>query len=159
MLPRTLKTRAIGALLAVTFAVGACSPSSGTATNPPPTVSSSADITPSSAATAATATATPAATADVATSIIVRDFKLEPSSVSITAAAAAGFEVTNAGPTVHNVKIRDQAGAVLFGSRNLREGESEIVVHSIAPGTYILFCSLPGHESLGIKGRLTVTAP
>ena len=24
------------------------------------------------------------------------------------------------------------------------------------PGAYILFCSLPGHESLGIKGKLIV---
>lgn len=90
--------------------------------------------------------------------IVVRDFELDPASVSVAGDTIA-FEVRNEGPTVHNVKVRDQAGITLFGSRDLREGESETVMHEIAPGTYDLYCSLPGHESLGIKGTLTVAAP
>jgi plastocyanin len=98
------------------------------------------------------------ASADVAASIRVLDFKLDPATLSVTGTTLA-LSVANAGPTVHNVTVRDAAGTVLFGSKDLREGEAETIVHAIAPGTYVLFCSLPGHESLGVKGTLTVTAP
>ena len=104
------------------------------------------------------ATGTPAASPDVSATIQVLDFKLNPSTLTVTGTTLA-LAVTNAGPTVHNVTVRDAAGTVLFGGRDLREGESETVTHAIAPGTYVLFCSLAGHESLGIKGTLIVTAP
>jgi plastocyanin len=103
------------------------------------------------------ATAAPAS-ADASATINVLDFKLDPAALSVTGTTLS-LAVTNAGPTVHNVTVRDAAGNVLFGTKDLREGESETVTHAIAPGTYVLFCSLPGHESLGVKGTLTVTAP
>ena len=105
-----------------------------------------------------TGTGAPAVSPDVSATIQVLDFKLDPSSLSVTGTTLA-LAVTNAGPTVHNVTVRDAAGTVLFGSKDLREGESETVTHAIAPGTYVLFCSLAGHESLGIKGTLTVSSP
>ena len=42
-------------------------------------------------------------------------------------------------------------------TRDLKRGETQTVSADIAPGTYTTFCSLPGHESLGVKGTLTVT--
>lgn len=108
---------------------------------------------------AGTATSGPAATsASDATPIGVRDFTLDPGTLTVTGTTVA-LAVTNEGPTIHNVKVRDESGTVLFGSRELREGESETVTSEVAPGSYVLFCSLPGHESLGIKGTLTVSAP
>ncbi len=98
------------------------------------------------------------ASPDVSATIHVLDFKLDPSALSVTGTVLS-LAVTNDGPTVHNVTVRDSAGTVLFGTQDLRTNESATLVHSIAPGTYTLFCSLPGHESLGIKGTLTVTAP
>ena len=64
--------------------------------------------------------------------------------------------VTNDGPTVHNVKVRDEAGTILLETKDLREGESETVSADIPAGSYVMFCSLPGHESLGTKGTLEV---
>ncbi len=104
------------------------------------------------------ATGTPAVSPDVSATVQVLDFKLNPSTVTVTGTTLA-LAVMNAGPTVHNVTVRDAAGTVLFGSKDLREGESETVTHDITPGTYVLFCSLAGHESLGIKGTLIVSAP
>ena len=75
----------------------------------------------------------------------------------MVAAGPVSLDVTNTGPTVHNVAIRDDAGAALGTTADLREGESETLVVDLPAGSYILFCSLPGHESLGIKGTLTVT--
>jgi Copper binding proteins, plastocyanin/azurin family. len=46
---------------------------------------------------------------------------------------------------------------VKFATRDLRPGETETISGTLTPGSYVTFCSLPGHESLGIKGTLTVT--
>lgn len=86
--------------------------------------------------------------------VIVRDFTLDP--IDVTSGTAVSLAVTNEGPTLHNVAIRDEAGTELASTADLREGESETLTADLAPGTYTLFCSLPGHESLGIKGTLTV---
>jgi plastocyanin len=137
-----LLTAALGSLLAV---VG-CSPSTDS-----PTAGTSATSTP---AVASPAAGSPA----VAVDIEVLDFSLDPDAVSVTGPAVS-LAVTNAGPTVHNVKVREGSGTVIFGTRDLRQGESETATNDLAPGTYVLFCSLPGHESLGITGSLTVTAP
>ena len=68
------------------------------------------------------------------------------------------FQVTNAGPTPHNLTVRDGSGVVLGASVDLSTGEADTLTITFpGPGTYITFCSLPGHESLGIKGTLTVT--
>lgn len=132
--------RFIPAIGLVILIVTACTPAPGAATSAPSVGDG------------------PAPSADVVANIKVLDFKLEPSTVTVSGTTLA-LAVSNAGPTIHNVTVRDAAGNVLFGTRDLGEGEAETVTHAIAPGTYVLFCSLPGHESLGIKGTLTVTAP
>ena len=138
-------TVALGGVLAV----AACTP----ATTP-----STANPTEAGPAATSPAATSPAATTAAGMPIIVRDFELDPATVSVTGTTVA-LAVTNDGPTIHNVKVRDGAGTVLFGTRDLREGESESIEKDMAPGEYVLFCSLAGHESLGIKGTLTVSAP
>lgn len=137
-----LLTAALGCLATI----AACTPSTGG-----PTAGTSATPTPAAASNPA---------GSPATSIVleVLDFTLDPDVVSVTGTAVS-LAVTNGGPTVHNVTVREGSGTVLFGTRDLREGESETVTNDLAPGTYVLFCSLPGHESLGISGTLTMTAP
>ena len=138
--------------LASMLVLGACTPSNGS-------TSSAGSPTAGIPSTGPAVTSGPAATtAQDATALEVRDFTLDPLTVSVTASTVV-LAVTNDGPTVHNVMVRDAAGTVLFGTRDLREGESETVSGTVQPGTYVLFCSLPGHESLGIKGTLTVAAP
>lgn len=138
---------AIGGLLALV----ACTPS----TTSPPTGAPSTGVPATADNPVATA---PAASGSAGTAIHVRDFALDPSSLSIPAGTVT-LAVTNAGPTVHNVKIRDGAGEVLFGTADLREGEFESITGTLRPGEYVMFCSLAGHESLGITGPLTVAAP
>lgn len=101
--------------------------------------------------------ATTAATSapSAATAITVKDFTLDPKDIRVQ--GSVSLAVTNAGPTVHNIAIRDAAGAVVATTRDLKPGESETIAPRLAAGTYTLFCSLPGHESLGIKGTLTVS--
>ncbi|MBA2717627.1 MAG: cupredoxin domain-containing protein [Chloroflexi bacterium] len=89
------------------------------------------------------------------TPVTVKDFSLDPKDVTIQGAGA--LAVTNAGPTVHNIAIRDGAGKVVATTKELKTGEAESLTVDLPAGAYTLFCSLPGHESLGIKGTLTVT--
>jgi plastocyanin len=131
-----------------------CTGSSGGTANP-----ASAAPATTSAPASATGGASPMSSSDTAgTPVGVRDFTLDPLTVSV-AGPNVVLDVSNSGPTVHNVTIRDASGKVLGFTPDLREGESATLTASLAPGTYVLFCSLPGHESLGIKGTLAVTAP
>jgi uncharacterized cupredoxin-like copper-binding protein len=89
------------------------------------------------------------------TAVHVRDFSLDPKDVTVQ--GTVSLAVTNDGPTIHNVSIRDASGNVVGATKDLKPGQSETLTVGIPAGSYILFCSLPGHESLGIKGTVTVT--
>ena len=136
-----LRTMAASSILLL--AIAGCGGSSSGPQGAPPT------------ATAASAAPAGSAVAGNPTPITVKDFSLDPKDVTVAGQASLG--VTNAGPTVHNVSIRDASGTVLAATKDLRPGQSEVLSFDIPAGTYTLFCSLPGHESLGIKGTLTVT--
>ncbi len=138
-----MKTLVATSILAL--AVVACG---GSGTTAAPTSGTAASPAPAS-------TAPSAASAAASTAVIVKDFTLDPLDVAV--AGTVSLAVTNDGPTVHNVAIRDDAGAVLGTTADLKEGESETLTVEIPAGSYILFCTLPGHESLGIKGTLTVS--
>lgn len=108
-------------------------------------------------AAATTPNPTPAASSAAApeTPVSVKDFALDPSALNVPEGSA--LAVTNAGPTIHNVTIRDSSGTALAATKDLRQGESDVLPLALPAGTYTLFCSLPGHESLGIKGTLTIS--
>jgi uncharacterized cupredoxin-like copper-binding protein len=53
------------------------------------------------------------------------------------------------------------AGAVAIAAavghtRTLDPGQPAALALDLAAGTYTTFCSLPGHESLGMRGMVTV---
>ena len=98
------------------------------------------------------------ATAAEALSVTVADFMIDPPALEATGATVT-VDVTNDGPTPHNFTVRDESGAVVMATADLSRGESETVSAELEPGEYTTFCSLAGHESLGMAGTLTVTAP
>ena len=136
-----LKTFAAGTLLVL--ALAACG-------------SSAATSSPTGASATPLASAPPAAAAPTnATPITVRDFKFDTPDVAITGTVV--LAVTNAGPTIHDLTIRDDAGKVLGETADLKSNTSETLTVDLPAGRYTIFCAVPGHESLGIKGTLTVT--
>lgn len=140
-----MKTFLSATILAL--AIAACG-GTGTSTAP-----STAPTDAATSAPSADASLEPGAASDGQV-VIVKDMTLDP--IDVTSETAVALAVTNDGPTLHNIAIRDDAGELLGTTRDLKEGESETLTVELEPGRYILFCSLPGHESLGIKGTLTV---
>ncbi len=91
-----------------------------------------------------------------AISVTVSDFMIEPNDFEATGPTVT-VEATNDGPTPHNFSVRDESGAELMATADLGTGESETVSAELEPGEYTIYCSLPGHESLGMIGTLTVS--
>ncbi|MBN4047553.1 multicopper oxidase domain-containing protein [Acidimicrobiaceae bacterium AH-315-P05] len=61
---------------------------------------------------------------------------------------------TNKGGVVHNVAVRELG----IASEDLNPGRSGVLELSrLDPGTYTVFCDIPGHETAGMKATLTVT--
>jgi plastocyanin len=90
-----------------------------------------------------------------AIAVTVADFMIEPSSFE-TSGPTVTIEATNDGPTPHNFTVRDGAGEIVMATQDLSSGESETISAELDPGEYTIFCSLAGHESLGMSGTLTV---
>jgi plastocyanin len=90
--------------------------------------------------------------------VTLMDFHLDPPVIE-AAGTTLTFDVVNRGPTPHNLTIRDASGTVLGATPDLSRGQTaQLVLTLPGPGTYVTFCSLPGHESLGVVGELIVTA-
>ena len=85
------------------------------------------------------------------------DFALSPDPL-IASSERIELLVVNDGITPHNLSIRDDAGVLLAATPDLSQHESAPLSATLpGSGTYEMFCSLPGHESLGLKGELIVT--
>ena len=97
-------------------------------------------------------------TPEAGLAVSVADFMIDPAEAEIVGPTIT-ISVTNDGPTPHNLTVRDAAGAVVMGTEDLSVGDSETITAELEPGDYTIFCALPGHESLGMSGPLTVTAP
>ncbi|MEZ4595613.1 MAG: cupredoxin domain-containing protein [Chloroflexota bacterium] len=89
--------------------------------------------------------------------VTLADFTITPATIDATGTTIT-FDVVNDGPTPHNMTVRDDTGTVLGATSDLTTGGTETLTITVpGPGTYITFCSLPGHEALGLKGVLVVT--
>ncbi|HEU5371521.1 MAG TPA: plastocyanin/azurin family copper-binding protein [Gaiellaceae bacterium] len=63
--------------------------------------------------------------------------------------------MTNPAPMPHNVAIRGK-GVKVVGKIVMAGGKS-VVTATLKRGTYVFYCSVPGHEQAGMKGKLVVT--
>lgn len=78
----------------------------------------------------------------------------DPSSLEVDAGEPVNLAVTNVGQVFHDLTIADLDLQVEVGS-----GETTTVGLEVdEPGVYEFYCSVPGHASAGMRGRLTVVA-
>jgi plastocyanin len=89
--------------------------------------------------------------------VTMTDYKFAPSTIT-HASGNIVFWLVNSGTTQHDMAIRDSSSKTIAQSELVSAGDTfEFDVNAIAAGTYTFFCTQPGHESLGMKGTLTVT--
>jgi uncharacterized cupredoxin-like copper-binding protein len=65
------------------------------------------------------------------------------------------FEVKNEGHVPHNLVV--DGNGVHQSTKNLNGGQSEPLRVDLKPGTYDLYCSIPGHKQAGMDLKLTVS--
>ena len=91
------------------------------------------------------------------TKVTLSEFKFEPSSLTV-AHGKVVFWLVNSGSVAHDLAIRDSSGNRIAVSELLAAGDTkEFDVSNIDAGSYVIFCTQPGHEGSGMKGTLTVT--
>jgi manganese oxidase len=129
---------AVVAVVALVLAGGALITSARGGSSPAP-----------AAASAANATADAGAPSSV--TVELSEFAIDPA--SITVAAGGVLEVTNRGVAEHDLAVigTDVATPMLQGG-----DDATLDLSSLAPGTYDIHCSVPGHEAGGMKGTLTI---
>lgn len=60
----------------------------------------------------------------------------------------------NASPLPHNLTIAQ--GTTVLSATPTFQGAAKTLTLKLAPGTYVFYCSVPGHRQAGMEGKLTV---
>jgi uncharacterized cupredoxin-like copper-binding protein len=112
--------------------------SSGQAAAPPP---------PTSTAAKSSTTAKPQATKVAVTET---EFKIAAASTSFKAGQIT-FQVKNAGKIPHDLAVKGTSDK----TKLIQAGGSAELTVTLKPGTYELYCTVPGHEAAGMKQNIT----
>jgi plastocyanin len=141
----TTKPAIIASLgMAAALALGACGGGDeGATAKPAPTTATPATATP--------AASDPAATA-AALSIEAREFSLSPGDLH-AAAGSVAIQYKNAGAIQHTLVIDGVPG---FKLDVPKAGDVDTATVKLEPGTYTLYCDIPGHRGAGMEDHLTV---
>jgi uncharacterized cupredoxin-like copper-binding protein len=101
-------------------------------------------------------TAPPATTttaAPKAVQVSETEFKIKLPETALAAGSYA-FDVKNDGQAPHDLVVK--GAGVDERTKTLNAGESATLTVDLKPGTYELYCSLPGHKQAGMDLKLTV---
>src|SRR5205823_3826821 len=109
------------------------------ATAPPPQTSTTAGTT--------TAAATPQATT---VAVDETEFKITTASTSFKAGQIT-FQAKNVGKIPHDLAIKQRG----YKLKLIQPGGSAELTVTLKPGTYELYCTVPGHEVAGMKQNIT----
>jgi plastocyanin len=86
------------------------------------------------------------------------EYKLTLSRTQVSAGRTT-IELIDGGQDEHNLHIRPAAGGPdVAAFPTIRSGQHVDERIELAPGTYTFYCSLPGHEALGMRATFTVGA-
>ena len=81
-----------------------------------------------------------------------KEFSYSPATLTLKAGEAAAIVLKNTGAIEHDITV-DDPGFKLTVSPG-QSGDKALTVGKA--GTYKFYCSIPGHESAGMKGELKV---
>jgi len=139
-------TSATTTTTAATSGPGTATPTSGTQTNetmPPP------------ALTTTTTTAAASTSGPARLQVTAREYSFTLSRDTVPAGPII-IELVNAGQDAHNLHIAPADGGADVAVFPLTQpGTHEDLQFTLAAGSYTLYCSLPGHEAMGMMATLT----
>jgi len=88
--------------------------------------------------------------------VTAREFTLTLSRREVSGSQTV-VELVDGGQDEHDLHIRPAAGSAdVAAFPTILPGSHQDATFALAPGTYTLYCSLPGHEQLGMKATLVV---
>jgi uncharacterized cupredoxin-like copper-binding protein len=116
----------------------------------PGRTSTQATTTQAASTTGATTTTSAPASVQVSES----EFKIALPK-STVAAGSYSFEVKNDGHIPHNLVV--QGNGVHEKTPTIQPGKSATLSVDLKPGTYDVYCSIPGHKQAGMDAKLTVS--
>jgi uncharacterized cupredoxin-like copper-binding protein len=111
-----------------------------------------AQTTPAQTTTSSTTPPAPS-TAGSTVTATETEFKIAVSSTSLKAGKVT-FDVKNNGKIEHDLAIKGMSAA----TKLIPPGGSATLTVTLKPGSYELYCSVPGHEAAGMKLNVTVSA-
>ena len=90
-------------------------------------------------------------------SVTAREFSLQLSR-PVVDHGRVGVQLRNAGEDPHNLQIAPEASLLdlVFSFPALSSQDTDRRFEDLAPGRYVLWCSLEGHEALGMQTTLDV---
>lgn len=81
------------------------------------------------------------------------DFKFTPDTITVKSGEIVKINFINNGSAPHNFTIRN----LNIATKTISSGQTNSIVFAApAAGDYTFFCSIDGHEGLGMKGTLKV---
>jgi uncharacterized cupredoxin-like copper-binding protein len=87
--------------------------------------------------------------------VVAKEFLFDPQNVT-AGTGAITFVVQNRGEIDHSFVIETPGGKTLTQVTYIEPGETRAVTATLPAGTYIIYCSLPGHRDAGMVATLRV---
>jgi uncharacterized cupredoxin-like copper-binding protein len=87
--------------------------------------------------------------------LVAEEFRFTPNDLTIQTGDIA-FAVTNRGEIEHNLAVDDPGGARVIQIAIIEPGETKSIVVSLPAGSYVIYCTLPGHREAGMVATLRV---
>jgi uncharacterized cupredoxin-like copper-binding protein len=97
-------------------------------------------------------TTTTAKPAETKVPVSETEFKITMGSTNLKAGEIA-FEVSDDGKIPHDLAIKGTSDK----TKEIAPGSNAELKVTLKPGTYVLYCSIPGHEQAGMKQSITVS--
>jgi FtsP/CotA-like multicopper oxidase with cupredoxin domain len=87
--------------------------------------------------------------------VTLNEFAISPDMIDAPAGAALTFDVTNEGTAPHTFAM--QTDTKVYETEQIQPGSSAtLAVDALEAGTYKTYCTIPGHEDLGMVGQLMI---
>jgi uncharacterized cupredoxin-like copper-binding protein len=112
----------------------------------------SVTVVPQQQTTTKETTTTTAQSAETKVPVSETEFKITLGSTELKAGEIT-FEVKDDGKIPHDLAIKGTSDK----TKEIAPGSNAELKVTLKPGTYVLYCSIPGHEQAGMKQSITVS--